>query len=107
MAKLAEILTGPETWCKHTLEIADPFRRRCLIGALMVFVPREELEKERLRLSDVISQVTGQSIVRSIEVGGRFSPSDGIAHWQDAKERTWDDIVPVIEAYDRDRLLNP
>lgn len=29
------------------------------------------------------------------------------AQWNDAPDRTWEDIQAVVEAYDRDRLLHP
>jgi hypothetical protein len=41
---------------------------------------------------------------RVITEGG--SEGSNIPRWNDAPERTWDDIDTVVAAYDRDRMLN-
>ena len=37
-------------------------------------------------------------------------PHDGgfnVIAWNNAPGRTWEEVASVVEAYDRDRLLNP
>lgn len=88
--KLAEILTGPETWGKG-------FRRKdghyCLLGALSQLLHGTAYgaiaadHPEYLRLNRVI--------------GAEAMP------WNDDPARTWEEIQTVRDEYDRDRMLNP
>ena len=87
MNKLSEILTGPETWCQH---ISTSGPRHCLLGAVMRLTDGRsayEREREYDRLRQICGKETGE--------------------WNDAPERTWDEVAAVVSAYDTDRLLNP
>jgi hypothetical protein len=94
--KLSEILTGPETWCQETY--TDEQGRVCIMEALRVLSEAERWDsdrsaRERKRLAAII--------------GGKTVTSDQIAAWNDVRRRTWEQIMEVRDAYDRDRLLNP
>ena len=86
MKKLAEILTGPETWCQIKLHDGE---RRCLLGAMFVCG-----DFNLDRMLDVIRRETGRYYTAVIE-------------WNDDPKRTWEEVAAVVAAYDRDRLLNP
>lgn len=86
--KLAEILSGPETWCQGAYTIDH---RRCLIGALAEISNHTDMrgwyrDTERLRTA----------------IGG-LCPI--IAEWNDTPGRTWDEVAAVVETYDRLTLL--
>ena len=105
--KLAEILSGPDTWCQRAYEDAG---RVCLEGALIRL-----LEIEVQRPDGWLDAV--EALHRSREVDRLWNiigcPVDvlghptGIHEWNDAPWRTWEEVASVVEAYDRDRLLNP
>ena len=89
--KLSEILTGPEKWIKQDYW---EHGRSCLMGGIHRLVEGEPdllYTRERARLERII----GLPDDRSVE------------DWNDAPERTWDDVALVIAEYDRDRMLNP
>lgn len=94
--KLAEILTGPETWCQGMFRSADG--RHCLVGALQALHgirPGNKwpewfsAEMDRMRR---LTQLQGWA---------------DVAWWNDHRFRTWDEVATVVDAYDRDRMLNP
>jgi len=90
--KLAEILTGPEAWCQRKLFDG---RRWCLIGATQMLCGTTLGFDDVVRLHRVLADA-------GFDLRGQSIPD-----WNDAPERTWDDIARVVEAYDRDRMLNP
>ena len=86
--KLAEILSGPEKWTKGIYKQSGRF---CLMGAIwqtVVSRDYETLRSERHRAERLIGENCAEM-------------------WNDAPERTWEEVATVVEAYDRDRLLNP
>jgi hypothetical protein len=95
MTKLSEILTGSETWMRGRSH--DGAGRRCLIVALWALHGRP-----------LVSEI--ERAERAVEACGFLIP-DGtawqhpLAAWNDAPERTWEDVARVVEVYDRDRLL--
>ena len=100
--KLSEVLTGPETWQQGSL---DNGRQRCLIGALQFISGLESFTKyllETQRLTRMIQAEYGPivDVVEEARIGQ-------IMCWNDARGRTWEEIAHVVEAYDRDRMLNP
>ena len=100
MKKLAEILTGPDTWTQGTLH--NGHGRRCLIGALIAAVgapghSKFLLEEQRLR----------RAIAREYGPLPKTPGLSPIATWNDTAGRTWEEVARVVEAYDRERLLNP
>jgi hypothetical protein len=84
--KLAEVLTGPDVWCKGKHREGVKY---CLQGAVLM------LERNH--------EDPGHTLTRLIRVLG----TEGIANWNDEPERTWEEVAAVVEAYDRDRMLNP
>jgi len=107
--KLAEILTGPETWCQGSLSevVCGQVSKRCLIGGLLATMPDGSryhdaaADRERCRIRRIIQEL----FVDLPEVNEHGD--DPIAIWQDAPSRTWEDVAAVVDAYDRDRLLHP
>ena len=95
--KLAEILTGPETWCQD--EYSDG-SRVCLLGAVRVLIPGWQ---------DIGTRDTNPEVARmyrAIESAHDARPQF-ISDWNDSRDRTWDEIAAVVDAYDRDRMLSP
>jgi hypothetical protein len=92
--KLAEILTGPEMWCQRSYHRHDG--RMCLVGGTeALFGGTSSLPHgEYTRLLHAI---------RAVDSGW----VEGVASWNDEAGRTWDEVAAVVDAYDRDRLLNP
>jgi hypothetical protein len=85
--KLSEVLTGPETWCYGW----GSEGRYCLLQALSKIVDgpvMSHAHPENQRLQRVLG-------------------THNIVAWNDASARTWDEVASVVDAYDRDRLLNP
>ncbi len=93
--KLAEILSGPETWCQGSLHTTDT--QHCLMGALDELLRDEPREAVRLREWRRLAALLGRA-------GGA---GQHILTWNDDPRRTWEDVAAVVEAFDRDRLLNP
>jgi hypothetical protein len=89
--KLAEILSGPETWCQGAVRHGD---RRCLAGALF------KLHGARLGQKYWIAELWRLARIAGVE-------RQEVGKWNDAPGRTWDEVAAVVDAYDRDRMLNP
>jgi predicted methyltransferase len=103
MRKLAEVLSGPDTWCQGELMSNRPTLRRCLVGAILACFQEQPIPvmqwtaiqcSELNRMRRIINDLFGTDF-------------NTIAEWQDAPDRTWDEIALVVDAYDRDRMLNP
>ena len=95
MKKLAEILTGPDTWTKGRFRFDG---RICLVQALA--------QLHHVNPKAIGAHPEYERLERVIGLGTeRGLPSPGISWWNDAPERTWDDVERAVEAYDRDRLL--
>lgn len=91
--KLAEILSGPDTWCQRQFHRGA--NQSCLMGALMRLSLAEVAEgrpEDPLGLDARLTRVLG---------------TRHIIQWNDTYGRTWDEVAAVVEAFDRDRLLNP
>ena len=92
MTKLAEVLTGPETWAQGFAHREGTY---CLVTALwMLHDDTGTPDAEFLRMQRVI-HAQGAPKYTSSWV------------WNDEPGRTWEEVASVVEAYDRDRMLNP
>ena len=101
MTQLAEILTGPETWGKGHL-VRDG--RMCLVGALQCLMAAEgQAPADEAIPAQEFDRL--DRIVRAVAKG--YPPAPCIAPWQDEPGRTWPQVQAVVEAFDRDRALNP
>lgn len=87
-----EILSGPETWCRGWT--ARDGQAQCLFRALTQLHGGSAPGREVERLRHAMDLPAGNSM-------------SGIAIWNDVPGRTWDEVAAVVEAYDRDRMLNP
>jgi hypothetical protein len=87
--KLAEILSGPETWCQGCFRIGE---RQCLMTALAELVVREDTSHLGIEV---------RRMQRLLEAPPPLS------EWNDAPGRTWEDIAQAVDDFDRARLLNP
>lgn len=101
--KLAEILTGPETWQAKGW---GQGQRRCLVNALHTLLQGADgpIAWEIDRLIAVIEATTGRPVPTVTSPDGQ-THKKSVARWND--QATWDEAQAVVDAYDRDRMLNP
>lgn len=88
--KLAEILTGPETWGQGHRKMEDRF---CLLGAL----------------SQLLSGNAYGYIAGTLPEYKRLERIVGmdVMVWNDTPGRIWEEVSSAVSAYDIDRMLNP
>jgi hypothetical protein len=99
MMKLAEILSGPETWWQGNFHCPADASRMCLEAGFFHLTRIEawdpaQLEHEYQRLERLMP--------KHLDLTRAAIPA-----WNDESTRTWEDVAAVVDAYDRDRLLNP
>ena len=105
--KLAEILTGPETWCQGSFADEDDEHPQffCLVGAVQELVAREHGGWAEmlpvLSLTDIFA--AAQRILADVtyELHGHENPMA----FNDRRSTTWDDIAAIIQEFDRRRML--
>lgn len=94
--KLAEILSGPETWCQGWFVRGSSV---CLVGALQKMFTGDPEDDSLLPSREVMR--LGKAMRLVDRTAGH------IPTWNDDPKRSWEEVAAVVEAYDRDRLLNP
>jgi hypothetical protein len=102
--KLSEILTGPETWCQGRYKTEDG--RMCLEGAVAAIIGIDLGREYEVKTDELFAAHASPEMDRLRKVLECRAGED-IHVWNDVPERTWDEVAAVVEAYDRDRLLNP